>query len=78
MRVQSLSRFARAAASFALLLSASASFGAVPYSEDWGAGDTNGWIENTTSSVVLRDALFGNPAATIEQILDQIVSLIAD
>jgi hypothetical protein len=38
---------------------------AVAYSEDWSAGDTNGWIQSTTSSVVVRDAAFGNPAGSL-------------
>ena len=38
---------------------------AVAYSEDWTAGDTNGWIQSTTSSVVVRDAAFGNPAGSL-------------
>ena len=38
---------------------------AAAYSEDWSAGDTNGWIQNTTSSVLVRDAGFGNPAGSL-------------
>lgn len=45
---------------FALTASA-----AMPYAEDWSAGDTNGWTGNTTSSVVIRDATFGNLAGSI-------------
>jgi hypothetical protein len=38
---------------------------AVAYSEDWSAGDTNGWVQSTTSSVVIRDGAFGNPAGSL-------------
>ena len=38
---------------------------AVDYSEDWAAGDANGWIQSTTSSVVVRDGAFGNPAGSL-------------
>lgn len=38
---------------------------AVPYSEDWSAGDTNGWIGSTTSTTVVRDAGTGNPAGSL-------------
>jgi hypothetical protein len=38
---------------------------AVPYSEDWSAGDTNGWIQSTTSSTVVRNVGIGNPADSI-------------
>jgi hypothetical protein len=48
-----------------IALLARSAVAAVAYSEDWTAGDTNGWIQSTTSSVVVRDAGFGNPAGSI-------------
>ncbi|MCA9103146.1 MAG: hypothetical protein KDA63_18450, partial [Planctomycetales bacterium] len=37
----------------------------MPYSEDWTAGDTNGWQAGTTSTTLLRDDTTGNPAASL-------------
>jgi hypothetical protein len=48
-----------------LALAAGSALAAVSYSEDWSAGDTNGWIGNTTSSVVIRDPGIGNPAGSL-------------
>lgn len=38
---------------------------AMNYMEDWSAGDTNGWMQSTTSTTVLRDDTFGNPAGSL-------------
>jgi len=53
-------------------LATSAALAAVPYSEDWTAGDTNGWQQGTTSTTLLRDDTEGNPAASLvlRRILD--------
>ncbi len=48
-----------------IALFARSALAAVDYSEDWTAGDTNGWIQSTTSSVVVRDGAFGNPAGSL-------------
>ena len=48
-----------------IALFARSAVAAVAYSEDWTAGDTNGWIQSTTSSVVVRDAGIGNPAGSL-------------
>jgi PEP-CTERM motif len=48
-----------------IALFARSAVAASAYSEDWSAGDTNGWIQSTTSSVVARDAAFGNPAGSL-------------
>jgi hypothetical protein len=49
----------------AVALFARSAIAATVYSEDWSAGDTNGWIQSTTSSVVVRDAGIGNPAGSL-------------
>lgn len=61
------------AAVWILLSAAGSALAAVPYSEDWSAGDTNGWIQGTTSTTIIRDAGFGNPAGSIalRRILDE-------
>jgi hypothetical protein len=39
---------------------------AVPYSEDWSGGvGTNGWMEGTIATTVIRDVGFGNPADSL-------------
>jgi hypothetical protein len=38
---------------------------AVPYSEDWSAGDTDGWIGSTTSATVVHHGGTGNPAGSL-------------
>jgi PEP-CTERM motif len=48
-----------------IALGARSAVAATVYSEDWTAGDTNGWIQNTASSVLVRDAGFGNPAGSL-------------
>ena len=54
-----------AAGALACAFAAGSSFAATDYSETWSAGDTNGWISNTTSTVVVRDAAVGNPAGSL-------------
>jgi hypothetical protein len=56
---------AGSAASLVAALIAGAAIAAVPYSEDWSAGDTNGWQQGTTSTTLLRDNTTGNPAASL-------------
>ncbi len=60
------------AASLVTALITSAAMAAVPYSEDWSAGGTNGWQQGTTSTTLLRDDGEGNPAASLvlRRILD--------
>ncbi len=60
-----ISRLVPNAVVIAVGLLAGSALAAVPYSEDWSAGNTNGWIGNTTSSVVVREAGIGNPAGSI-------------
>ncbi len=48
-----------------IALVARSAVAATAYSEDWTAGDTNGWIQSTASSVLVRDAGFGNPAGSL-------------
>lgn len=52
------------AGALALAVAGSAS-AATSYSEDWSAGDTNGWLANTIDSTVVRDGGSGNPAGSI-------------
>jgi hypothetical protein len=44
-----------------------------PYTENWDAGDTNGWQQSTTSSTVVRDDTDGNPVSSlaVRRILSQ-------
>jgi hypothetical protein len=56
---------ARTVATVAFALMTGAVMAAVPYSEDWSAGDTNGWQIGTTSTTLLRDDTEGNPAASL-------------
>jgi hypothetical protein len=53
-------------------LMSGAAIAAVPYSEDWSAGDTNGWQQSTTSTNWSRDNVEGNPAGSLvlRRILD--------
>ena len=60
-----ISRLVPTAVVFAVGLLAGSALAAVPYSEDWSAGNTNGWIQSTTSSTVVRDAGIGNPAGSL-------------
>ena len=48
-----------------LFLTAATAHAASSYSEQWNAGDTNNWMQSTTSSVVVRDVSDGNPAASL-------------
>ena len=65
-------RFAVTGTAFGLAWMATAAMAAVPYSEDWSAGNTNGWVQGTTSTTVVRDGGIGNPAGSIalRRILD--------
>lgn len=63
MRITSYT-FPCAAIAMGIFLVADAN-AASAYLEQWNAGDTNGWIQSTTSSVVVRDVADGNPAASL-------------
>jgi PEP-CTERM motif len=64
-RYERLRSYLALATTISFAVVAGSALAAVPYSEDWSAGDTNGWIQSTTSTVVVRDGGFGNPAGSL-------------
>ncbi|TWU17469.1 hypothetical protein [Bythopirellula polymerisocia] len=73
LRNTSVWRSALLVASIEFMLNSGIVRGAGPYSENWDVGDTNGWMQSTTSSTVIRDNTEGNPVSSlaVRRILSQ-------
>jgi hypothetical protein len=63
--ISGISRLTPAMVAYCICLIAGSAPAAEAYTENWDAGDANGWLGNTTSSVVVRDGTVGNPAGSL-------------